>query len=52
VKVGERDFQALLADLPPDFDVMFLGGIAEAAYVVKQMRERGLNQLFACGDGR
>jgi len=51
VKVGERDFQALLAGLPPDFDVMFFGGIAEAAYVLKQMRDRGLNQLFACGDG-
>jgi len=51
VKVGERDFQALLAGLPPDFDEMFFGGIAEAAYVLKQMRERGLNQLFACGDG-
>src|SRR5207245_9860637 len=51
VKVGERDFQALLAGLPPDFDVMFFGGIAEAAYVLKQMRERGLSQLFACGDG-
>jgi branched-chain amino acid transport system substrate-binding protein len=51
VKVGERDFQALLASLPPDFDVLFFGGIAEAAYLLKQMRERGLNQLFACGDG-
>jgi branched-chain amino acid transport system substrate-binding protein len=51
VKVGDRDFQALLAGLPPDFDVLFYGGIAEAAYVLKQMRERGLNQLFACGDG-
>jgi branched-chain amino acid transport system substrate-binding protein len=51
VKVGERDFQALLAGLPPDFDVVFYGGIAEAAYVLKQMRERNLNQLFACGDG-
>jgi branched-chain amino acid transport system substrate-binding protein len=51
VKVGDRDFQALLAGLPADFDVMFFGGIAEAAYLLKQMRERGLNQLFACGDG-
>jgi branched-chain amino acid transport system substrate-binding protein len=51
VKVGDRDFQAVLAGLPPDFDVLFFGGIAEAAYVLKQMRERGLNQLFACGDG-
>src|SRR5262249_8230461 len=32
-------------------DVLFYAGIAEAAYVLKQMRERGLNQLFACGDG-
>ncbi len=51
VKVGDRDFQALLASLPPDFDVLFYAGIAEAAYVLKQMRERGMNQLFACGDG-
>ncbi len=51
VKVGDRDFQPVLAGLPPDFDVLFFGGIAEAAYVLKQMRERGLNQLFACGDG-
>jgi branched-chain amino acid transport system substrate-binding protein len=51
VKVGDRDFQVLLAGLPPDFDVVFFGGIAEAAYVLKQMRDKGLNQLFACGDG-
>jgi branched-chain amino acid transport system substrate-binding protein len=51
VKVGDRDFQALLAGLPPDFDVLFFGGIAEAAYLLKQMRDKGLNQLFACGDG-
>ncbi len=51
VKVGDRDFQALLAFLPPDFDVMFFGGIAEAPYLLQQMRERGQNQLFACGDG-
>ena len=51
VKVGDRDFQPLLAGLPPDFDVVFFGGIAEAPYLLQQMRERGLNQLFACGDG-
>ena len=51
VKVGDRDFQALLAGLPANFDVLFYGGIAEAPYVLRQMRERGLNQLFACGDG-
>jgi branched-chain amino acid transport system substrate-binding protein len=51
VRVGDRDFQALLASLPPNFDVLFYGGIAEASYVLRQMRERGLSQLFACGDG-
>src|SRR5262249_61556695 len=51
VKVGDRDFHALLGGLPKDFDVLFYGGIAEAPYVLKQMREMGLDQLFACGDG-
>lgn len=51
VTVGERDFRALLAALPKDFDLLFFGGIAEAAYVLKQMRALGMNQLFACGDG-
>src|SRR5436309_11594503 len=51
VKVGDRDFRALLRELPRDFDVLCFGGIAEAAFVLKQMRELGLNQLFACGDG-
>ena len=51
VKVGDRDFQPLLAGLPADFDVVFFGGIAEAPYLLQQMRERGQNQLFACGDG-
>ena len=49
--MGEQDFEALLAGLPADFDVLFFRGIAEAPYVLKQMRERGLSQLFACGDG-
>jgi len=51
VKVGDRDFHALLGGLPKDFDVLFYGGIAEAPYVLKQMRDIGLNQLLACGDG-
>jgi branched-chain amino acid transport system substrate-binding protein len=51
VKVGDRDFKALLTGLPKDFDMLFFGGIAEAAYVLKHMRELGMNQLFACGDG-
>lgn len=51
IKVGDRDFRPLLAALPRDFDVLFFGGIAEAALVLKQMREMGMSQLFACGDG-
>jgi branched-chain amino acid transport system substrate-binding protein len=51
VKVGDRDFRALLTSLPRDFDVLFYGGIAEAPLVLKQMRELGQPQLFACGDG-
>jgi branched-chain amino acid transport system substrate-binding protein len=51
VKPGDRDFRGLLGGLPKDFDVLFYGGIAEAPFVLKQMRELGLEQLFACGDG-
>src|SRR5262249_22189374 len=51
VKVGERDFQPLVKALPAGFDLLMFGGIAEAAPLLKQMRESGLNQLFGCGDG-
>ena len=51
VKPGDRDFRAMLGSLPRDFDVLFYGGIAEAPFVLRQMREIGLDQLFACGDG-
>jgi branched-chain amino acid transport system substrate-binding protein len=51
VKVGETDFRPLLNRLPKDFDLLFFAGIREGAYIVKDMRAVGLNQLFACGDG-
>lgn len=51
VKVGETDFRSLLNRLPKDFDLLFFAGIREGAYIVKDMRALGLNQLFACGDG-
>jgi branched-chain amino acid transport system substrate-binding protein len=51
VTVGQKEFQGLLAELPKDFDVLFFGGITEAAPILKEMRAAGLNQLFACGDG-
>ena len=31
--------------------MLFFGGIKEGAYVLKDMRKAGLNQVFACGDG-
>ena len=51
VKPGETDFRPLLGRLPKDFDLVFFAGIREGAYIVKDMRALGLNQLFACGDG-
>jgi branched-chain amino acid transport system substrate-binding protein len=51
VHSGDTDFRSLLSALPRDFDVVFFAGIREGAYIVKDMRALGLNQLFACGDG-
>src|SRR3984957_7285409 len=50
-KAGQTDFAAEVAGLPKDFDVLFFGGIKEGAYILKDMRKAGLNQIFACGDG-
>jgi branched-chain amino acid transport system substrate-binding protein len=50
-KPGQTDFSAEVAALPKDFDVLFFGGIKEGAYILKDMRKAGLNQVFACGDG-
>ena len=50
-KAGQTDFTAEVAELRKDFDVMFFGGIKEGAYLLKDMRKAGLNQVFACGDG-
>jgi branched-chain amino acid transport system substrate-binding protein len=50
-KAGQTDFAAEVAELPKDFDVLFFGGIKEGAYILKDMRKAGLNQVFACGDG-
>lgn len=51
VKVGDTDFHVMLNGLPKNFDVLFFGGIREGALILKQMRELGVNTLFACGDG-
>src|SRR5580658_5012071 len=50
-KAGQTDFAAEVAGLPKDFDVLFFGGIKEAAYILKDMRKVSLTQVFACGDG-
>ena len=50
-KAGQTDFAAEVAELPKDFDILFFGGIKEGAYILKDMRKAGLNQVFACGDG-
>jgi branched-chain amino acid transport system substrate-binding protein len=50
-EAGQTDFAAEVAGLPKGFDVLFFGGIKEGAYIVKDMRKAGLNQVFACGDG-
>src|SRR2546422_7883182 len=51
VKVGDREFHALLGTLPKDFDVLFYGGVAEAADGLKKLLGVGLHQLFAFADG-
>jgi branched-chain amino acid transport system substrate-binding protein len=51
VSVGQTNFDSLLSALPADFDVVFFAGIREGALILKSMRERGMSQLFACGDG-
>jgi branched-chain amino acid transport system substrate-binding protein len=51
VTVGQKDFQGTVAAFPKEFDVVFFAGIAEAAPLLKEMRARGLQQRFACGDG-
>lgn len=51
VKVGDTAFGGLIDGLPKEVDVLFFGGIREGALILKGMRERGINTLFACGDG-
>lgn len=48
---GTRDFHALIAELPRDFDVLFYGGSFEGVAILKALRKAGLPQLFAAGDG-
>ena len=45
------DFEALVRDLPRDFDLLFYGGSFDGAPLLKAMRAAGMMQLFAAGDG-
>ena len=51
VKVGDTQFADLVKGLPKEFDVLFFAGIREGALILKEMRNQGIDQLFACGDG-
>jgi branched-chain amino acid transport system substrate-binding protein len=52
VDEGRSDFDDLLAGIDPgDVDVVFYGGTFEGAPLLRQLRARGLGQLFATGDG-
>jgi branched-chain amino acid transport system substrate-binding protein len=42
---------ALVRDLPREFDLLFYGGSFDGAPLLKTMRSAGLSQLFAAGDG-
>jgi branched-chain amino acid transport system substrate-binding protein len=42
---------ALVRDLPRDFDLLFYGGAFDGAALLETMRRAGLSQLFAAGDG-
>jgi branched-chain amino acid transport system substrate-binding protein len=51
IKVGDTQFGDLVKGLPKDFDFVFYGGMHEGSLILKEMRDQGVNQLFACGDG-
>ena len=52
IKVGDKDFRAILSTMPKDIDaVAFYGFAPEGALVAKQMRELGYNQPIMGGDG-
>jgi branched-chain amino acid transport system substrate-binding protein len=51
VQEGERDFADLVASLPTGFDVLFYGGSFEGVAILKALRDAGLSQLMATGDG-
>ncbi|TPL97201.1 ABC transporter substrate-binding protein [Mesorhizobium sp. B2-3-11] len=51
VQEGERNFADLVASLPREASAIFYGGTFEGAPLVKEMRTRQDDRLFATGDG-
>jgi branched-chain amino acid transport system substrate-binding protein len=51
IKVGDKDFRAILSTMPRDIDAVYFGGFApEGALMAKQMRELGYQQPLMGGD--
>jgi branched-chain amino acid transport system substrate-binding protein len=51
IKVGDKDFRAILSTIPRDIDAVYFGGFApEGALMAKQMRELGYPQPIMGGD--
>jgi branched-chain amino acid transport system substrate-binding protein len=51
IQEGETTFRDLVRQLPIDADVLFYGGTFEGAPLLRSLRDAGLEQLFATGDG-
>jgi branched-chain amino acid transport system substrate-binding protein len=51
VREGETAFGELVRQFPADMDVIFYGGTFEGALLLRDLRDAGMAQLFAAGDG-
>jgi branched-chain amino acid transport system substrate-binding protein len=51
VREGATDFRELVRLFPADMDVIFYGGTFEGAPLLRDVRDAGMPQLFAAGDG-
>lgn len=53
ISIGDKDFSALVSKIKKsDVELIYFGGLhAEAALIVRQVRDQGLKALFMSGDG-
>ncbi|MFZ5775598.1 MAG: branched-chain amino acid ABC transporter substrate-binding protein [Thermodesulfobacteriota bacterium] len=53
ISIGDKDFSALVSKLKKaEVELIYFGGLhAEAALIVRQVRDQGLKALFMSGDG-